>query len=272
MQKDMHFDLTFWLALCAGWDREQAEQLAWANQYTDHMTEQNSSAHLYNIQTQCGNLENWADRQVQLTVLIPFHFIPGDKGNWIVSRDSRRVNQLVRNAGGHVFRLGIALHAYQDSFSHENFSGWREPANSCYPWWYLNSALPNIGHAEMMVIPDVANYVWVDPRTSETIVNRERFMQAAFGTFESLILPITKRNRWAEIHPEINRLACLHYDDRVAGIRYLIGEDPSFKKTNLKLEPRYAVHFAEAAVRHLSHATKLFAALPIGLDQMGEGK
>ena len=73
MQKDFHFYLTYVLSRKVGISVKDAEKIAWANQYTDDLTE----ADLHGIQTQSAILGNWADRQIQLSVLVPFHFIPG---------------------------------------------------------------------------------------------------------------------------------------------------------------------------------------------------
>ena len=48
MQKDVHFCVTYALARKAGLPAEDAEKLAWADQYTDDLTESD----LHGIQTQ----------------------------------------------------------------------------------------------------------------------------------------------------------------------------------------------------------------------------
>ena len=161
MQKDFHFYLTYALARRVGIPARTAQEIAWADQYTDDLTE----ADLHGIQTQSAILGNWSDRQIQLSVLVPFHFIPGGdrRHPWMTTRNSLRAKHLVQNALSDVFQLGIALHGLQDTFSHENFSGWQEDLNACYPWYYIGSnVIPNVGHAEMRAIPDIVNCVWTD--------------------------------------------------------------------------------------------------------------
>ena len=159
MQKDFHFYVTYALARKVGIEAEVARDIAWADQYTDDLTE----ADLYGVQTQCDRLGNWGDKQIQFSVLIPFHFIPGgtpkSKWPWMVTENNTRAKALVNAAltSKSPLSLGIALHGLQDTFSHQNFSGWQEDANSCYPWYYLKSALPNVGHTEMLVIPDIVD-------------------------------------------------------------------------------------------------------------------
>ena len=83
MQKDVHFYVTYALARKAGLPAEGAEKLAWADQFTDDLT----APDLHGIQTQSAIAGNWADRQVQLSVLVPFHFVPGsDAGHpWMTT-------------------------------------------------------------------------------------------------------------------------------------------------------------------------------------------
>ena len=59
--------------------------------------------------------------------------------------------------------------------------------NSCYPWYYIKSGLPNIGHAEMTVTPDIVNVVWTDPRDGNVVDNKKRALAAAKGTFDFLV-------------------------------------------------------------------------------------
>lgn len=160
MQKDVHFYLTYALARKLKIKNTEAEKIAWADQYTDNLKKPD----LYEIQTQCGKLDNWHDPQIQMSVLVPFHFIPGNDAEhpWMTTPNNRRARQLVGAAQNDPIRLGIALHGLQDTFSHQGFSGWRESRNSCFPWYYIESGLPNVGHAEMRVVPDVVNYVWTD--------------------------------------------------------------------------------------------------------------
>ena len=130
---------------------------------------------------------NWGDRQIQLSVLVPFHFRPGDGENkWVVTADSSQAKKLVKAAMDDPFWFGIALHAFQDTFSHQSFSGWEEESNSCFNWHYLRpqtAVIPNVGHADLMGTPDVVHYIWTDPRTGKQIKNWERAMSCAQRTY-----------------------------------------------------------------------------------------
>lgn len=272
MQKDFHFYVTYALARSIRINKTDAQLIAWANQYTDEL----KRADLYGIQTQAGTLGNWGDEQIQFTVLIPFHFIPGDDPAWPwkTTEKSRRALELVRRAeeSKDPIRLGMALHMLQDTFSHQGFSGWREERNSCYPWYHMMDRAPNVGHAEMRTIPDQIEEVWKDPRDEAggEINNRERCMGAAQSTFESLVRwqqfakPVTHPVDWDEIRGEISRIFEIsRYDDRKQELRKLSGQpDLRYSKITKSMEKRRISDFVRSATVHLSEASSTYDSLP----------
>jgi len=82
----------------------------------------------------------------------------GVSGKFITqSIDSANARAVLKKAldSDNPCRLGIALHSYADTWSHQNFSGLQEPWNSVYPWYNIfKSIAPNIGHAEAGHLPD----------------------------------------------------------------------------------------------------------------------
>lgn len=266
MQKEVHFYLTYALSMKIGIPASDSEEIAWANQYTDELTE----ADLYGIQTQSSILGNWGDRQVQASVLVPFHFIPGSDPThpWMTTRNNFRARRLVSLASKqNLFQLGIALHGLQDTFSHERFSGWREDLNSCFPWYYIESGLPNVGHAELRVIPDIVNYVWTDPRDNRRVDNKLRTMSAAKATYDSLVkfsgsnvAPLV----WQSLQKELRRISKLEsYDQRIDDLCVLSGNNEiHYDEVNNRLKPIRKRDFVKAARTHLAEAMKLFSGLP----------
>jgi len=265
MQKDVHFYLTYLLARRADIPRADAETIAWADQYTDDLTE----AKLYGIQTQSAILGNWEEGQIQLSVLAAFHFIPGidTEHPWLTTRNNWRARRLVDKGSKNLLQFGIALHGLQDTFSHENFSGWREDVNSCFEWYYIKSALPNVGHAEMRVVPDVVNYVWTDPRSGKRIDNKKRTMSAAKATWHFLTKyfnPDINAAVWQALQPELQeafKIEC--YDDRKKRICELSGEAVDYANVSPKMESKYGNDFIAAARIHLANAMNLFRDLPM---------
>jgi hypothetical protein len=59
-----------------------------------------------------------------------------------------------------LYRVGIALHTYADSWAHQNFTGQSEEWNRIDS----KSPLPPIGHAQKLRDPDRVDAVWTDPR------------------------------------------------------------------------------------------------------------
>ena len=164
-----------------------------------------------------------------------FHFIPGSDANhqWVTTRNNARARKLVMLASNDLLQLGIALHGLQDTFSHEGFSGWREDINSCYDWYYVKSVIPNVGHAELRVIPDVVNYVWTDPRSGNKIDNKRRTMSATKATYDFLkkfFNPNTDQTTWKNLQEELQKAFKIEsYDKRkqkfcdLSTILYIIG-------------------------------------------------
>jgi hypothetical protein len=262
MQKDVHFYLTYVLSRKVRIPHEVAERIAWANQFTDDLTE----ADLHGVQTQSAILGNWHERQIQLSVLVPFHFIPGSDPEhpWVTTRNSGRARKLVNLASRDQthLQLGIALHELQDTFSHEGFSGWQEDINSCYNWYYIESFIPNVGHAEMRVIPDVVNYVWTDPRSGKQIDNRKRTMSAAKVTYDFLakfFSPDIDSAIWKDLQIELHQIFKIEsYDDRKDKLRLLSGYDQiQYDEVNSRLEATYKTEFIRAAKHHLSEVMRL---------------
>lgn len=267
MQKDVHFYLTYALSRKAGIPAKDSKVIAWANQYTDELTK----ADLYGIQTQSKVLGNWDDRQVQLSVLVPFHFIPGNNQThpWKTTRNNGRARNLVGSAlsNKNPLQFGIALHGLQDTFSHEGFSGWREDLNACYQWYYIESVIPNVGHAELRVTPDVVHYVWTDPRDGRRIDNKVRALSAAKATYDFLvrysdsgIAPV----KWQKLKAPLQRMFKLKsYDKRVTALcKFSTDNKIHYKAVDKQLEKTRKTDFVKAASNHLAVAIDLFRDLP----------
>jgi hypothetical protein len=267
MQKDFHFYVTYALARKVGFGADDAATIGWADEYTDRQTKED----IYEVQTQCPKVDRWDDPQIQFTVLVPFHFIPGDDSGWPwkTTQNSQRVRKLVKAAeeSQDLCRLGITLHALQDTFSHQGFSGWREDRNSCYPWYYLKSAVPNVGHAEMLAMPDMVDRVWHDPRTNQRIDNRKRALAAAEATFKSLLRAkgnSTSATMWTSIKKKLRTIFELEdYDTRKNELRKLSGNpNIDYVKTDKRIGKRKKEVFVSAASAHLSATVKTFEGLP----------
>jgi hypothetical protein len=273
MQKDFHYNVTLALALAAGCELQTAMRIAWADQFTDELT----GPARYETQTQSKVLGNWGQRTVQEKVLIPFHFVPGDDRAWpwMVTRNSQRVRKLMAGAArsGDPMRLGIALHALQDSYSHEGFSGWDEPRNGTYLFWYIANPTPNVGHADFKCAPDLVCERWTDSRTGRRIDNRRRAMACAKNTYRWLLMYAERPDDhvWPDVATELKAtFANKSYDGRKRGLARLTGilhETASadyfrFSKITKAYESKYRTAFVQAARAHAGLAMQLCADLP----------
>jgi hypothetical protein len=129
----------------------------------------------------------------QRDVFVPFHFLPGDLERIPEMRgrtnpdsttpNSRNAVALLKDAleSRNLYGIGIALHTFADTWSHQNFSGYRDDWNAV-----RDSIIPDIGHAEVFMKPDVISEKWTDPRLREAdqeIDNKDRAREAAKEIF-----------------------------------------------------------------------------------------
>jgi hypothetical protein len=155
-------------------------------------------------------------------IYVPFHFIPGDRqraaadrrgdgGNgslspYIVTEDGPLAKELLVGAlrGGNPWRIGIALHAYADTWAHQNFSGRLEAEND------LGVGLPPAGHLQALRAPDEATGAWEDPRLRPglgRVRNSERFLGAARKIYR--YLRTWNRSSFGDEEEVLGRLALL---------------------------------------------------------------
>lgn len=146
MQTDIHYYGTYAMARAAGLSRSDADVIAYASQYVDDSTVNNSLIHedggmfetVATAHTVIQPTENAiADHKEQRHVWIPFHFFPGNEGETLSEKllcckDGKLAQEMVQNhiehAAAHrgdygLALLGIMAHVYADTFSHYGFSG-----------------------------------------------------------------------------------------------------------------------------------------------------
>ncbi len=193
MNVEFHYYTVYYLARQAGFEDDDAFVLAYSSQYLDN------ALVCYEVQHQRGVYRTlvthhfgfW-DRTQEWAVWIPFHFYPAGGTAEAPPRRDGRMNRLDVQPGSppakrmllsalksrNLYRLGIALHTYADSWAHRNFTGRNEDWNRIDP----DSPLPPIGHAQALRDPDDVDAVWHDPRLlppHDRVNNRERFLAAA---------------------------------------------------------------------------------------------
>ncbi len=208
MNIEFHYYALQYISRCAGFSQDAASTIAISSQLVDECMAPwevlglqrrdftapggaglESASSFYTHVTQ--NYVFW-DETVAMNIYRPFHFIPGNMtaaselrldgraGRFVVTADSPLAREILVAAlkTRNLYRIGVALHAYADTWAHQNFSGDDEAQNALDP----SSALPAAGHLQAFKNPDNPRLTWEDkrlkPQFSE-IRNADRFLKAA---------------------------------------------------------------------------------------------
>ncbi len=200
MNVEFHYYLLNFICQKAGFSEQDAHVVAYSSQFVDNNIlayEVDTARAVYRtVATQ-----NWGFWGVDTPrdVYIPFHFFPGDPDHPGAARldgrknplnctpDSPGAKQLFIAAlkSRDLYRIGIALHTYADTWAHQNFTGIREDWNLCDE----RSLIPPIGHAQVLSAPDQLTLEWNDPRLQprgQTIQNRSRVLAASRKIYKYL--------------------------------------------------------------------------------------
>lgn len=203
MDIEYHYNMTYLIALKAGYDDDAAYIIAYSSQHVDDNTKKHEinkyGRNPYrNYISQTSNILR--PREQLLRIYSHFHFIPGKPGIKSAQRrdgkthllnttpDSPNARDILRGAlkTGDLYQIGIASHAFSDSWAHQNFVGYKDGFNSMEG--VLGRLAPNIGHADAGHSPDQVALVWKDDRLLHQeyrrISNTDRFLKAAGRLFE----------------------------------------------------------------------------------------
>lgn len=193
MNIEFHYYALRYLCKNAGFPGEDASTIAISSQLVDECTAPwevfGKGRGAFTQITQ--NYVFW-DEKVAQDIYRPFHFIPGDgelagsrrkdgrPGRYVVTEDSGLAREILIVAlkTHDLFRIGIALHAYADTWAHQNFSSNQEDQNALEP----SSLIPAVGHLPAFRKPDIPRLVWHDTRLKEPfqeVHNADRFSRAA---------------------------------------------------------------------------------------------
>ena len=210
MDSEFHFDITYLIALKAKFSKSEAKIIATSSQLVDDNTEKNyiknDKGEIY--KTYISQTSNILKPSDELFRIYPsFHFVPGNPISPTARRkdgtfhllnttpNNKNVKKLMNYALkiNNLYSLGIASHAYSDSWSHQNFVGYYTDFNSLNG--VLEKSAPNIGHADARHKPDQISLIWRDERliSGNTLVdNNKRFISAAkellkyFGKYNNI--------------------------------------------------------------------------------------
>jgi hypothetical protein len=223
MNVEFHYYIVYFLSKEAGFSEQESQIIAYSCQYVDNNLvpyKIQTGTNEYNT-TATQNYGFWND-SFPKNVYLPFHFFPGDKNfpnslRWDAKKniynctpDSSNVKRLFIDAlkTKNLYRVGIAIHTYSDSWAHQNFSGFDEEWNNIDP----GSLIPHIGHAQVIGKPDLITEVWRDERLAyeyQQVDNKERFLEAARKIYKYL--------------RAYNKLDFSNHNDVIEKLRWLTG-------------------------------------------------
>ncbi|HDQ39425.1 MAG TPA: hypothetical protein ENN39_00100 [Desulfonatronum sp.] len=227
MQTDFHFYAVYALARAAGFKADHALVIAYASEHTDdakyeHALDFRNGGRFQQVLTAHRYLDLRAlNKATCYRIWMPFHFLPGNLGidfyERLVTRAASAVAQrliddlLVSSSRPYLLhRLGVLLHCYADTWSHQNFLGlMRERMNAVKRLKVRGVstpavqamlrglrrrikeyAVPRLGHAQAGSIPDEPYRRWSYTDHSGTrfeISNMERALDAAMHCHQVLL-------------------------------------------------------------------------------------
>jgi len=202
MNIEFHYFITFILSRKAGFTPEDAYTIAYSSQYTDdnnfkYYVNFKDGDHYINEISQTLDITKPSETRRKIYPL--FHFIPGGQQAeetctlecgqekcFATVPDSETAQEILKDAlkSKDLYRIGVAVHAYADTWSHQNFLGYKCKANARKGF----GIVPNIGHADFFHEPDKIHNEWIDSRLGKSfqVNNDERFLDAAKHIFVHL--------------------------------------------------------------------------------------
>jgi hypothetical protein len=254
MEKDFHFHMTYALANVAGFTPDESHIIAYSAQYIDDNNEVQfpekdgraqfpseillDGGYFRPIMTQSMSVKSLV-YEIQKFVYVPFHFIPGDNNQpmegkynrYSTTPNSANAQKVLAAAlkSEDLYRIGIALHTFADTWAHQNFTGYEEEWNSVFVWHSPYRAIvPNIGHADAGHEPDEISNEWKDYRLEKDkrkISNRERAFEAAKRIYQALRTAKRGSSYWSDVKRDFKRIIDADdYDDRKDKVREYVNQ------------------------------------------------
>ena len=254
MEKDFHFYVVYALADTAGFSSDESHTIAYASQYVDENNEKQhperdeksqfpsrirlNGGHYRPIMTQTISVKSFV-YEIQKFVYVPFHFLPGDNNQPLKGRTNRysttpnssNAQKLLKAAlnSGDLYRIGIAVHTFADTWSHQNFTGYEEEWNSVFSWRSPYTAfVPNIGHADAGHSPDKISSEWRDIRLEKSkskIINRVRALEATKVIYQALRSAKKGPSYWTAVKKDFKKIINAEdYDDRKDRVKEYVNQ------------------------------------------------
>ena len=220
MDFEFHYYITGIIARQAGFSEEDARIIAYASQFVDdndvilNVKDRKTGQAYSNYISQ--TMDILKPKKALMRIYPIFHFVPGDPTVGSARRgdgkmhilnttpDNETANDMLSNAFKSFtdirpYRIGIATHAYVDTWAHQNFVGFNDSFNGS-----ILNPIPNIGHAEAKHHPDWVSHRWEDDRLVESDVdNNLRFISAAKRLFENYVDFLCSDAAWTNLEKDL---------------------------------------------------------------------
>lgn len=202
MDIEFHYYITNIIARHAGFSPEDSKTIAFSSQYVDDndisfTINKGKEGEYNNFISQTMNILK--PKNKLLRIYPTFHFVPGEpSAESAYRRDGKQhiLNTIPDNENAQkmlaeafktdeairLYQIGVATHAFVDTWAHQNFVGWYDDFNAIG-----KNVLPNIGHADAGHNPDYPAHLWKDKRIipGKTHINNiDRFLEAGERLFE----------------------------------------------------------------------------------------
>ncbi len=225
MQRDFHYYTIFVLSRMAGFNPTDSKIIAYSSQFVDDSTDskpiwiKDGKEKIYRFDTvrTAHNGIQFFKWDVQKKIYFPFHFIPeqplkkNQSFSYLTKPNSPFAQKLVDEAFSdqsdlRLYRIGVALHTFADTWAHANFSGRNHRENDikklcrCNNGDYKRCAkIPNflsdllrrkVGHVQGARYPDIPSikirYLNYQDNVQERY-NWEHFLDASENIFKKLV-------------------------------------------------------------------------------------
>ena len=220
MDFEFHYYITGIIAQRAGFSEEDAKIIAYASQFVDdndvilNVTDRKTGQAYSNYISQ--TMDILKPKKTLMRIYPIFHFVPGypmaesarrgDGKMHILNTtpDNDIANDMLSSAFKastdiRPYRIGIATHAYVDTWAHQNFAGFNDSFNGS-----ILNPIPNIGHAEARHHPDWVSHRWEDDRLVESEAdNNLRFISAAKRLFENYVDFLGSDTAWTDLEKDL---------------------------------------------------------------------
>jgi hypothetical protein len=210
MDIDFHFGTIYVLSRWAGFGSDTAKIIATSSQLVDdNISDKVPKFYFADIPQRFSGHELWENIEEtgNAEVWVPFHFLPGLCGDDLSQRAvcykdsalaSALADTMLHYEGDHrLFRLGVALHVYADTWAHQKFSGITNKGNTIVGLEIISPPVSNLeklkarlsniamdikplGHASALHYPDRPYTAWKSmQKFVEGRENWQEFMEAS---------------------------------------------------------------------------------------------